>query len=175
MPRLTDALKHLYGYLKSCLPVARRRQYTKLQHKYEALAQALISRSKAHEVDMLEQQPMQPEPGQGCCPLVSHADRPQLKPHLQRLWHNVLNLPDEAQVIDVYECQMQRLVMHAGLQCEVLFPALSRDPLNSNDMYTRWNELLDRGLPFVKTSVARTQRQHPYIAGRVPGSWLADQ
>lgn len=101
--------------------------------------------------------------------------RAMAHPHIRQLWTNVKNLSDKSEVIDVYECQLTRVMHEVGLQCEVLFPSISRDPHNSNDVFLRWTDLLAAGLPFVKASVARENRQHPDIVRRIPASWLTDQ
>ena len=65
----------------------------------------------------------------------------------------VLNFPTKSQVIDVYETRWTGLLQAQGLRCEALFPALSHDPLSSDDTSLRWAELLQRGFPYIKTRV----------------------
>ncbi len=72
---------------------------------------------------------------------------------VQRLWLRVLNLPTKQQVIDVYETRLTALLTEHGLPCEALFPALSGDPLSSDDTSLRWAGLLRAGFPYIKARV----------------------
>ena len=72
---------------------------------------------------------------------------------VQRRLQGVLNFPTKSQVIDVYETRWPGLLRAQGLSCEALFPALSSDPLSSDDTSLRWAELMQRGFPYIKTRV----------------------
>lgn len=89
---------------------------------------------------------------------------------VQRLWQGMVNLHDKGQVIDVYECNVTRHLCDQGLTCEAMFPSLTNDRYNSNDVGLRWQALLDQGFPYIKTSVIRSHEQHPHIRSLVPAA-----
>jgi lipopolysaccharide biosynthesis protein len=72
---------------------------------------------------------------------------------INNFFGRILNWPSKSQVIDVYETRMTGLLRTEGLCCEALFPALSDDPLSSNDISLRWAELIAVGFPYLKTMV----------------------
>lgn len=85
------------------------------------------------------------------------------KPFVQSSLQRMLNFSTKTQVIDVYETRWPGLLHAQGLRIEALFPALSSDPLSSDDTSLRWAELLQVGFPYVKTRVldrlSATQRK----------------
>ena len=72
---------------------------------------------------------------------------------VQRRLQSVLSFPTKSQVIDVYETRWPGLLQAQGLRCEALFPALTSDPLSSDDTSLRWAEMLQHGFPYIKTRV----------------------
>lgn len=71
-----------------------------------------------------------------------------------RLFGRVRNWPAKLQVIDVHETRLTGLLEAEGLRTEALFPSLSGDVLSSDDTSLRWAELIEQGLPYLKTRVA---------------------
>ena len=88
------------------------------------------------------------------------------------LFERLLNWPDKAQVIELYEARLSALLEAAGLHCQALFPSLHTDPLSSDDTSIRWAELVATGFPYLKTRVitrhARDKRIERWLAAR-PG------
>jgi hypothetical protein len=76
-----------------------------------------------------------------------------------RLFARVRNWPAKLQVIDVHETRLTGLLEAEGLRTEALFPSLSGDALSSDDTSLRWAELVERGLPYLKTRVVEAHRQ----------------
>ena len=87
---------------------------------------------------------------------------------VQAVFARVRNWPDKGQVIDVCETRLTRLLEARGLRCEALFPSLSSDPRSSDDTSLRWAELVDAGLPYLKTRVIASHPDDPRIR-----AWLA--
>jgi hypothetical protein len=82
-------------------------------------------------------------------------------PALARFFGDVCCFADKASVIDVYELHFTQQLRELGFRAEALFPALADDRHSANDLYFRWDELLDLGFPFVKASVMREFAQDP--------------
>jgi lipopolysaccharide biosynthesis protein len=81
-----------------------------------------------------------------------------------RLFARVRNWPAKLQVIDVHETRLTELLEAEGLRTEALFPSLSGDALSSDDTSLRWAELVERGLPYLKTRVVEAHREDGRIA-----------
>ena len=81
-----------------------------------------------------------------------------------RLFARVRNWPAKLQVIDVHETRLTALLEAEGLRTEALFPSLSGDSLSSDDTALRWAELVQRGLPYLKTRVVEAHGQDSRIA-----------
>lgn len=86
---------------------------------------------------------------------------------VERLFARVRNWPAKKQVIDVHETRLTRLLEAEGLATEAMFPSLSGDARSSDDTSLRWAELVESGLPYVKTRVIAT---HP--ADERLATWL---
>jgi lipopolysaccharide biosynthesis protein len=78
------------------------------------------------------------------------------------------NWPEKIQVIDVCETRLTAALERRGLRTEALFPSLRGDSLSSDDTSLRWAELVEAGLPYVKTRVIASHPDDPRIR-----AWLA--
>jgi lipopolysaccharide biosynthesis protein len=87
---------------------------------------------------------------------------------LGRFMHEVRNLPDKELVIDLYETVLTRRLLSAGLRCDALFPSMAGSAFESNDTSERWQELVDKGFPYVKTSVLEKHWGTPRMIRLVP-------
>jgi hypothetical protein len=85
-----------------------------------------------------------------------------------RLFARVRNWPAKKQVIDVHETRLTRLLEAEGLRAEAMFPSLSGDARSSDDTSLRWAELVERGMPYLKTRVLAAHGSDARIQG-----WLA--
>ncbi|MDH3461012.1 MAG: rhamnan synthesis F family protein, partial [Burkholderiaceae bacterium] len=74
-------------------------------------------------------------------------------PEVQRIFQRILNLPTKELVIDVYETRLTNVLVKSGLLCETLFPSLANDPHSANDIYYRWDQLIQAGFPYIKTRI----------------------
>ena len=93
-----------------------------------------------------------------------------VEPAFDRLMRSVMNFPDKAQVVDLYECRLTQQLCALGLHFEALFPALTTDFHNSDDTLIRWMRLLEAGFPYLKTRVIQQFPAHPQVqAVRVCG------
>ena len=95
-------------------------------------------------------------------------------PGFDTLMRGVLNFPEKGQVVDVYESHWARRLGAMGLHCELIFPSLSDDFNNADDTAIRWERLIERGFPYLKTRVMRQFPSHPLVLqarllGRVDG------
>ena len=80
------------------------------------------------------------------------------------------NWPEKGQVIAVCETRLSALLEARGLATEALFPSLSGDPRSSDDTSLRWAELVEAGLPYLKTRVIASHPGDPRIR-----AWLAQR
>ena len=80
-----------------------------------------------------------------------------------RLFARVRNWPAKKQVIDVHETRLTRLLEAEGLATEAMFPSLSGDARSSDDTSLRWAELVERGMPYLKTRVLAVHGDDPRI------------
>ena len=87
---------------------------------------------------------------------------------VRRLFARMLNWPAKSQVIDIHESRLTALLRAEGLNCEALFPALSADPLSSDDTSLRWAQLVRAGFPYLKTRVIAAHPRDPRIK-----AWLS--
>lgn len=87
---------------------------------------------------------------------------------VRRLFARMLNWPAKSQVIDIHESRLTALLRAEGLRCEALFPALSSDPLSSDDTSLRWAQLVRAGFPYLKTRVIAAHPRDPRI-----NAWLS--
>jgi lipopolysaccharide biosynthesis protein len=87
---------------------------------------------------------------------------------LGRFMHEVRNLPNKDLVIDLYETVLTRRLLNAGLRCEALFPSMAGSTFESNDTSERWQELVDKGFPYVKTSMLEKHWDTPRMNRLVP-------
>ena len=82
--------------------------------------------------------------------------------------HEVKNLPSKELVIDFYETVLSDRLARAGLQLEALFPSMAGSVFESNDTSERWDELVDNGFPYVKTSMLEKHWNNPRMQALVP-------
>jgi lipopolysaccharide biosynthesis protein len=82
---------------------------------------------------------------------------------LRAFFARMRNWPEKGQVIDVCETRLTMLLQSSGLRAEALFPSLSGDPLSSDDTSLRWAELVEAGLPYLKTRVIASHANDPRI------------
>lgn len=98
---------------------------------------------------------------------------------LRRMLAQVRNLPTKELVIDVYETRFTELLSREGLACEALFPALTPDDVGHDDSTAHWDELLQRGFPYLKLSVLRRLHGDPRLRSLVPhgmlDAWMREQ
>jgi lipopolysaccharide biosynthesis protein len=87
---------------------------------------------------------------------------------VERLFGRVRNWPDKMQVIDVHETRLTTQLEAEGLKAETLFPSLSGDALSSDDTALRWAELIEAGMPYVKTRIVAAHGGDPRLK-----AWLA--
>lgn len=74
---------------------------------------------------------------------------------IRQYWQNVRNLDDKYDVICEYELALTRDFLRRGLDCRALFPANSLS-LGRNPSIHGWENLLDRGFPFLKVALLRS-------------------
>lgn len=90
------------------------------------------------------------------------------EPAFDRFMRSVMNFPDKAQVVDVYECRLTQQLCALGLHFQALFPALTSDINNSDDTSIRWARLISIGFPYLKTRVLQQFPANPQVtAARV--------
>jgi lipopolysaccharide biosynthesis protein len=82
--------------------------------------------------------------------------------------HEVKNLPSKDLVIDFYETVLSDRLARAGLELEALFPSMAGSAFESNDTSERWEELVDKGFPYVKTSMLEKHWNDPRMKALVP-------
>lgn len=82
------------------------------------------------------------------------------------------SMPTKELVIDAYETSLTRCLERAGLSAAALFPPLYDQPGSGDDTMTRWRELIDAGLPFVKASLLRSPRHRDAVRAAIPGELL---
>jgi lipopolysaccharide biosynthesis protein len=80
----------------------------------------------------------------------------------------VRNWPAKKQVIDVHETRLTAQLEACGLRAEALFPSIRGDVRSSDDTSLRWAELVERGMPYLKTRVIAAHANDPRIR-----RWLA--
>ena len=85
-----------------------------------------------------------------------------------RQFARVRNWPAKKQVIDVHETRLTGQFEAQGLRTEALFPSMVRDVRSSDDTSLRWAELVERGMPYLKTRVLAAHADDPRIR-----RWLA--
>jgi lipopolysaccharide biosynthesis protein len=90
---------------------------------------------------------------------------------VRRFFERVLNLPTKAEVIDVYETRLTKMLTLQGLRCRTVFAPLSDDPHSSNDTSFRWAPLIRAGFPYVKTTIVQRHAGTPEFEAVVPAEW----
>jgi hypothetical protein len=86
---------------------------------------------------------------------------------VKRIFESTLSLSTKQDVIDLYEVQLTILLKQQGLRCEALFPTLAQTSLETNDTYFRWEQLVQLGFPFIKSSVLKEREDCPKLRGLV--------
>jgi lipopolysaccharide biosynthesis protein len=84
------------------------------------------------------------------------------------LFGRVRNWPAKKQVIDVHETRLTAQLEARGLRAEALFASIRGDVRSSDDTSLRWAELVERGMPYLKTRVIAAHGADPRIR-----RWLA--
>lgn len=87
---------------------------------------------------------------------------------LGQFMHEVKSLPSKDLVIDFYETVLSDRLARSGLQLEALFPSMAGSVFESNDTSERWEELVDNGFPYVKTSMLEKHWNNPRMKALVP-------
>ncbi|MGC3982713.1 MAG: rhamnan synthesis F family protein [Steroidobacteraceae bacterium] len=82
-----------------------------------------------------------------------------------------LNLPRKEDVIDCYEMQLAAFFTSHGFSHETIFPNFSTDPYTPDDTLFRWEQLIERGFPYIKASVLAKVRHHPHTAQLIPARY----
>ena len=117
--------------------------------------------------------------------MVGLTENTKPKPHLQsfflafndRLFNspifvgamkNLLNLPSKNAVIHTYEIQFTGFFQKHGFRCEALFPNMAGDDGLTDDTLYRWARLIEKGFPFIKSSVLRKSAETADIVRLVP-------
>ncbi len=90
-----------------------------------------------------------------------------------RVLGNIVCFPSKDSVIDVYETWLTETFAQQGFKCEAMIPAMGRRH-DANDTYFRWNELVERGFPYVKVSLLREKPNDSEITQLVPKRFLRD-
>ena len=123
--------------------------------------------------------------------LVGLTENARPKPHLQSYflvfsrraqhsaaWHAIfddaLAFASKEHVIAVYETQLTAVFEAAGLSTMCLFPDDAPDPRLPDYIHYRWRELIERGMPFVKTSVLRKYAAEAAMRSLVPEAYRRD-
>lgn len=81
---------------------------------------------------------------------------------------DVRNLPAKELVIDLYETFLTRRLQALGFSCTALYPNLATGYYEINDTYYRWEVLIERGFPYIKTSVLEEQWDTNLVRQLVP-------
>lgn len=89
-------------------------------------------------------------------------------PLTRKILCNISNMATKSQVIDVYESNLTSIFEAEGFICEALFPSLSQDKYNSNDIILRWDDLIKRRFPYIKSSVIKSFPNDKHIQSLVP-------
>lgn len=117
--------------------------------------------------------------------VVGLTENPEPRPHLQSFflvfqeqavqsealaeWFaDVRNLPTKELVIDLYETFLTRRLEALGFTCTALYPNLATGYYEFNDTYYRWELLIERGFPYIKTSVLEEQWDTNLVRQLVP-------
>lgn len=93
-------------------------------------------------------------------------------PAMQALFERVRNWPDKSQVIALYETRLTAIAERAGLRSEALFPNLGH---GTDDTSLRWAELVEAGLPFVKSRVIDRHGGDARLRGWLAAAGLAGE
>lgn len=67
----------------------------------------------------------------------------------------IQNLPTKDLVIDCYETHLSTSLKKAGYRCEAIFCALNKTPYRSDDVHRNWENIVDRGFPYIKASIVK--------------------
>lgn len=86
----------------------------------------------------------------------------------RRAFGGMRSLPTKELVIDAYETSLTPRLIRAGLSAAALFPPLYDEPRSGDDTMTRWRELIDAGLPFVKASLLRSPQHGDTVRAVIP-------
>jgi len=89
-----------------------------------------------------------------------------------RYFERIVSLASKESVINVYETKFTQALVDNGLRYEVLFPPGPGLPDFSNSTIKLWEQLLDAGFPYIKTSVVRELGNNPRLLKRVPARFL---
>ncbi len=84
-------------------------------------------------------------------------------PAFNQMMQGVLNFPDKGQVVDVYELRWTQRLAAMGLHCHAVFPALSDDFNDADNTATRWECLIAKGFPYLKTRVIHQFPRHSLV------------
>jgi lipopolysaccharide biosynthesis protein len=93
-------------------------------------------------------------------------------PFFSRYFERIVSLTSKESVINVYETKFTQALVDNGLRYEVLFPLKPGLPHFLNSTIKLWEQLLDAGFPYVKTSVVRELGNTPRLLKRVPARFL---
>ena len=82
----------------------------------------------------------------------------------------VVNMPTKQDVIDMYETGWTPYFVAHGFRCRALFAQRQTSRRNDDETLFNWAGLIERGLPFVKTSVVRSTAETDLLSRWVPAS-----
>jgi len=93
-------------------------------------------------------------------------------PVVRSFWNQVLSFQTKQDVINAYELNLwEVMTSHAQLQSDILFRTLDlqslgepSSSLNFNPTHQKWQELIAKGFPFVKSELLQKNPTHMHIA-----------
>lgn len=91
---------------------------------------------------------------------------------VHKMLMSTLCFPTKELVIDSYEVNLTKCFENIGLTVGSLFPTHAKYIEDSNDTYFRWQELINSGFPYIKTSVIKENMENNMIRRLVPINWL---
>ena len=84
------------------------------------------------------------------------------------VFRDALAFTSKEHVIVVYETQVTAILQAAGLSTQCLFPQIESSRDFTSYVHFRWQELVERGMPFVKASIVRERLDDPEMIALVP-------
>jgi len=92
-------------------------------------------------------------------------------PVVRSFWSQVLSFQTKKDVINAYELNLwEVMTSHAQLQSDILFRTLDlqslgepSSSLNFNPTHQKWQELIEKGFPFVKSELLHKNPTHMHI------------